>query len=90
MTAAEACLKLAEELPGSLVESLIAQLRADAAPAMPSPGYQGRVDEFMRRRSGGDLAPMLEVALAAKRVAPTTELVWTGPATPVVQVRRTE
>jgi len=33
---------------------------------------------------------MLEVALAAKRAAPTTELVWTGPATPVVPVRRTE
>ena len=33
---------------------------------------------------------MLEVALAARRIAPTTELVWTGPATSVVPVRRTE
>jgi cardiolipin synthase len=92
MTAAEACLKLAEELPGSLVESLIAQLRGGAAPAMPNPGYQGRVDDFLRCRidARGDLAPMLEVALAAKRSRPTTELVWTGPSTPVVPVRRTE
>jgi cardiolipin synthase len=92
MTAAEACLKLAEELPGSLVESLIAQLRSGAAPAMPNPGYQGRVDEFLRSGidARGDLAPMLEVALAAKRSRPTTELVWTGPSTPVVPVRRTE
>jgi cardiolipin synthase A/B len=92
MTAAEACLKLVEELPGSLVESLIVQLRAGAAPAMPNPGYQGRVDEFVRGRSDarGKLAPMLEVALAAKRSRQTTELVWTGPSTPVVPVRRTE
>jgi hypothetical protein len=46
MTAAEACLKLAEQLPGSLVESLIAQLRAGAVPTIASPSYQGRVDEF--------------------------------------------
>ena len=92
MTAAEACLKLVEELPGSLVESLIAQLRGGAAPAMPSPGYQGRVDEFLRSHSGTrvELAPMLEVALAAKRSRQTAELVWTGPSTPVVPVRRTE
>lgn len=92
MTAAEASLKLVEELPGSLVESLIVQLRAGAAPAMPSPGYQGRVDEFLRCWCDGraELAPMLEVALAAKRARQTTELVWTGPATPVVPVRRTE
>jgi phosphatidylserine/phosphatidylglycerophosphate/cardiolipin synthase-like enzyme len=92
MTTAEACLKLVEELPVSLVESLIGQLRRGAAPAMPNPGYQARVDEFLRRRveMRGELAPMLEVALAAKRAAPTTELVWTGPATPVVPARRTE
>jgi cardiolipin synthase len=92
MTAAEACLKLVEELPSSMVEALIAQLRVGAALAMPNPGYQGRVDEFLRCRSDarGELAPMLEVALAAKRAAPTTELVWTGPSTPVVPARRTE
>jgi len=92
MTTAEACLKLAEELPVSLVESLIAQLRAGATPTMPSPSYQGRVDEFLRCRSDTrpELAPMLEVALAAKRSRQTTELVWTGPSTPVVSVRRTE
>ena len=92
MTVAEACLKLVEELPGSLVESLIAQLRADISPSMPNPGYQGRVDEFLRCKSAAlvELAPMLEVALAAKRSRQTTELVWTGPSTPVVPVRRTE
>lgn len=92
MTAAEACLKLVEELPGSLVESLIAQLRGGTAPAMPNPGYQGRVDEFLRLRSDvrGELAPMLEVALTSKLSRQTTELVWTGPSTPVVPVRRTE
>lgn len=92
MTAAEACLKLVEELPGSLVESLIGQLRGRVPPAMPNPGYQGRVDEFLRSHSGTrvELAPMLEVALAAKRSRQTAELVWTGPSTPVVPVRRTE
>jgi hypothetical protein len=92
MTAAEACLKLVEELPGSPVETPIAQLRGGVASAMPSPGYQGRVDEFLRCRSDarGELAPMLEVALAAKRSRATTELVWTSPSTPVVPVRRTE
>jgi phosphatidylserine/phosphatidylglycerophosphate/cardiolipin synthase-like enzyme len=92
MTTAEACLKLVEELPGSLVESLIVQLRVGAAPAMPNPGYQGRVDEFLRCQADvrGELAPMLEVALAAKRSRQTAELVWTGPSTPVVPARGTE
>ena len=92
MTTAEACLRLVEELPGSLVESLIRQLRTGTAPAMPSPGYQGRVDEFIRSHieRRGELAPMLEVALVAKASRQTTELVWTGPSTPVVPVRRTE
>jgi len=92
MTAAEACLRLVEELPGSLVESLIIQLRRGVPPAMTNPGYQGRVDEFLRRCSGvrGELAPMLEVALTAKRSRQTAELVWTGPPTPVVPVRGTE
>ncbi len=81
-----------EELPASLVDSLIAQLRADISPLMPNPGYQRRVDEFLRCQDAalGELAPMLEVALIAKRSRQTTELVWTGPSTPVVPVRRTE
>ena len=50
------------------------------------------MDEFLRSQSGSrvELAPMLEVALAAKRLRQTAELVWTGPSTPVVPVRRTE
>jgi len=74
MTIAEACLRLADELPVSLVESLIIQLRGNAAPVMPSPGYQARVDDFLRRWSEKrrDLAAMLEVALAANRLAPTS------------------
>jgi hypothetical protein len=69
MTMAEACLRLADELPVSLSESLIIQLRGNAAPVMPSPGYQARVDDFLTRWSEkrSELAPMLEVALAAKR-----------------------
>lgn len=92
MTIAEACLRLADELPVSLAESLIIQLRGNAAPVMPSPGYQARVDDFLRRWSEKrrDLAAMLEVSLAANRLAPTTELVWTGPATAAVPLRRTE
>ncbi|MGC4048337.1 MAG: DISARM system phospholipase D-like protein DrmC [Paludibaculum sp.] len=92
MTAAEACLKLVEELPSSLVESLIANLRCGAPLAMPSPKYQGRVDEFIRFRMDirHELAPMLEVALAARRAEPTTQLVWTGPSTSVVKPRQTE
>jgi hypothetical protein len=60
----------------------------DAEPRLPG----ARVDEFLRCRSDvhGELAPMLEVALAAKRSRQTSELVWTGPSTPVVPVRRTE
>lgn len=92
MTVAEACLRLTESLPASLVESLIRDLRDCRKPSMPNPSYQARVDQFLQRWSqrSSDLAPMLEVALAAKRLAPTTELVWTGPATTVVPVRRTE
>ena len=91
MTTAEACLKLVEELPGSLVESLIQHLRSNLDPSMPNPSYQARVDHFVRsapRRT--ELAPMLEVAFAAKHSRQTAELVWTGPATSVVPVRRTE
>ena len=92
MTAAEACLKLVEELPSSLVESLTEQLRRAGEPVMPNSGYQTRVDEFLRRWADmrEKLAAMLEVALAAKRSRQTAELVWTGPATPVVPVRGTE
>jgi len=74
---------------GGIVDRAIARRTGarDAEPRLP-----GRVDEFLRSRSDarGELAPMLQVALAAKRAAPTTELVWTGPSTPVVPVRRTE
>lgn len=92
MTVAEACLRLTEELPTSLVESLIRGLRDGRGPSIANPSYQARVDEFLRRWDvrRGELAPMLEVALAARRIAPTTELVWTGPATSVVPARRTE
>jgi phosphatidylserine/phosphatidylglycerophosphate/cardiolipin synthase-like enzyme len=93
MTIAEASLKLVEEMPASLIESLIQQLRAGGLhPCMPNPGYQARVEAFVGRgtESRLELAPMLEVALAAKRSRPTVELVWTGPATSVVPVRRTE
>ena len=92
MTVAEACLRLTESLPTSLVESLIRELRDCRKPTMPNPSYQARLDEFLQRWriASSVLAPMLEVALAAKRMAPTTELVWTGPATTVVPVRRTE
>ncbi len=92
MKIAEACLRLTEELPPSLVESLIGGLRDGHGPFIANPSYQARVDEFLQRwaERRGELAPMLEVSLAAKRMAPTTELVWTGPATTVVPVRRTE
>ena len=92
MTVAEACLRLTEELPASVVDSLICELRQGRGPFIPNPSYQARVDEFLRRWDvrRGELAPMLEVALTAKRIVPTMELVWTGPATTVVPVRRTE
>jgi phosphatidylserine/phosphatidylglycerophosphate/cardiolipin synthase-like enzyme len=53
---------------------------------------QGRLDEFLRCQADvrSELAPMLEVALAAKRSRQIAELVWTGPATPVVPARGTE
>jgi hypothetical protein len=92
MTTAESCLKLVEELPASFVKALIGQLRGASVAAMPHPSYQWRVDEFLRRCGSRrtELAPMLEVALAAKRAAPATELVWTGPPTPAVPTRHTE
>jgi len=91
MTTAESALRLVEELPASMVESLIQQLRAGLGPSMPNPNYQARVEQFVRfAPCRSDLAPMLEVALAAKRCRQTSELVWTGPATSVVPVRRTE
>jgi cardiolipin synthase len=92
MTAAEASLKLVEELPDSLVEWVIHQLRRGVAPVVPNPGYQTRVADFLEitRIPREELAAMLEVASVAKRRAPSAELVWTGPATPVVPVRQTE
>jgi phosphatidylserine/phosphatidylglycerophosphate/cardiolipin synthase-like enzyme len=92
MTSAEACLKLTEELPVSLVESLIRELREGRRLLIPNPTYQARTDDFLRRLdvSPAELASMLEVALAAKQMEPTTEIVWTGPATTVVPIRRTE
>lgn len=92
MTAAEACLKLMEELPSTLVESLVLQLRTGTKLVLSNPGYQAKVDDFLRRwpEAQGELAPMLEVALAAKRSTPTMELVWTGPSTAAVPGRRTE
>jgi phosphatidylserine/phosphatidylglycerophosphate/cardiolipin synthase-like enzyme len=91
MTAAEASLKLVEELPDSLVESVIHQLRRGVAAAVPNPGYQTRVADFLEVGiPRQELAAMLEVASVAKRRMPSTELVWTGPATPVVPVRQTE
>lgn len=92
MTAVEASLKLVEELPASLVESLIQQLRGEQDAKVPNPGYQARVDEFLRAAAERrpELASMLEVALAAKRSRNTVELVWTGPPTSVVPVRSTE
>jgi phosphatidylserine/phosphatidylglycerophosphate/cardiolipin synthase-like enzyme len=92
MTVAEACLRLTDELPASLVESLIRDLRGGREVTVPNPSYQARVDEFLLRWGvrSEELAPMLEVAVAARRMAPTAELVWTGPTTAVVPVRRTE
>ena len=92
MNAAEASLRLVEELPESLVESVIQQLRRGIAPAVPSPAYQTRVADFLQVTGipRQELAAMLEVASVAKRTRPTAELVWTGPATPVVPVRQTE
>lgn len=92
MNAAEASLRLVEELPDSLVESVIQQLRRGIAPVVPNPGYQTRVADFLHLAGGHrpELAGMLEVASVAKRTRPTAELVWTGPATPVVPVRQTE
>lgn len=92
MTAAEACLRFVEELPVSLAEHLVQQLRAGAAPSIPNPRYQARIEDFLRRwdHVRPELPPMLEVALAAKLAMPTTELVWSGPASTVVPRRATE
>lgn len=92
MSTVEACLNLLEELPGTVVESLVDQLRCGVPARMANPAYQGRVDDFLRtigpHKAG--LASMLELALAARRSRPSLELVWTGPSTSVVPVRRTE
>jgi len=50
------------------------------------------VNEFLHSGAPrqAELASLLELALASKRSRQTVELVWTGPATPVVPVRRTE
>jgi cardiolipin synthase len=92
MTAAEASLKVVEELPDRLVESVIQQLRCELNPAVPNPGYQMRIVDFLQTKEvpRQELAAMLEVALVAKRSRPTAELVWTGPVTPIVPVRQTE
>jgi len=92
MTPAEACLKFVEELPVSLTQCLVRQLRSGASTSVPNPAYQARIDDFLRQWPDlrKELPSMLEVALAAKLVMPTTELVWSGPATSVVPRRATE
>lgn len=92
MTPADACLQLAQDLPVSLIRSLIQQLRSGAEPAIPNPAYQARVDELLNhcRCVRSSLADMLEVAIASKAGAPTAELVWTGPAATGVPSRATE
>ena len=92
MTAAEACLKFVEELPASLAQYLVQQLRSGVTPSTPNPRYQGRIEDFLRRwdHVRHELPPMLEVALAAKLGMQTTELVWSGPSTSAVPRRATE
>lgn len=92
MTRAEACLKLVQALPASLTESLVRQLAAGVVPSIPNPGYQARLDEFMRQWPGDsrELAAMMEMALACIRSAPGIEMVWTGPSVGAVPGRRTE
>lgn len=92
MTAAEACLKFVEELPASLAQYLVQQLRCGVTPSTPNPRYQGRIEDFLRRwdHVRHELPPMLEVALAAKLGMQTTELVWSGPSTSAVPRRATE
>ena len=48
MTEVESTLRLVEELPASLVESLIQQLRGGQDPRMANPGYQAHVDAFLQ------------------------------------------
>lgn len=92
MTTAEACLKLVEDLPATLVELLIQQARHGRPLSLPNPGYHARVEDFLRNwpQARAEVAPMLEVALLAKKAAPTTDLVWTGPTSAAVPGRRTE
>lgn len=92
MTAAESCWKLVDDLPASLVALLIQQLREGRQPRLPNPGYQARVESFLQMwpQSKSELAPMLELALVARRAMPTNDLVWTGPSTASIPSRRTE
>jgi len=92
MTAAEACLKLVEEIPVSLARSVMLQLRGGCEPVVSNPSYQCRIDDFLREwdNNRSELAPMLDVALAARLAAPATHLVWTGPATSAIPRRATE
>jgi len=92
MTAAEACLKVVEELPASLAQYLVQQLRSGVTPLTPNPRYQGRIEDFLRQwdHVRHELPSMLEVALAAKLGMQTTELVWSGPSTSAVPRRATE
>lgn len=92
MTLPEACLKLASELPTTLLESLTAQLRTGVVPRMPHPAYQQKVDALLSKWPDRqvEIPPMLETALVARIASPRLELVWTGPPTSVVPVRRTE
>lgn len=92
MTAAEACLKFVEELPASLAQYLVQQLRSGVTPSTPNPRYQCRIEDFLRQWDPvrHELPSMLEVALAAKLGMQTTELVWSGPSTSAVPRRATE
>ena len=99
----EAVVGLASQMPGEFVRQLAAGLRnsdSETAPSIPNPNYRALAAVFVEswrknwpQISPGDVSVALETAAyaeASHQQQQQLELVWTGPDTKVLPVRRTE
>lgn len=91
----------AEALSPPALATLVDHLREESPPqlirdAVPATTYQSAIDQLLvawsaePEVSGSSLALAIEAVVAGRRGAPRLSLVWTGPSTSAVPVRRTD
>lgn len=92
---------VARELSASALGALVDRLRRGSPPqairdAVPATAYAAAIDRLLvawasePQQSGSAVALAIEAVGASRRDAPRTSLVWTGPTTGAVPVRRTD